>query len=109
MKKLRNMTIPQIQKCVGTTFIFRWDSDSIPAIVAAFVPGKGFTCLATESTSANGVEMRKDKNGEICLIGVHAEYHNLMEEASVRCREIRDTGEYLVPNDSGGSASCALS
>ncbi len=53
---MRNMTIPQVQKMVGTTFMY---------------------------------------------------HHDLMKEVSVRCREIRDTGEYHSVG--GGAASCALS
>ena len=109
---MRNMTIPQVQKMVGTPFVYFYsDGTSIDGVVAAFVPGKGLTCLATSDVGHQGGSkvLLKDKNGEICLIGIHAEHHNLMKEASIRMREIRDTGEYHVKTTNYGIASCALS
>lgn len=111
---MRNMTIPQVQKCVGTEFIYFFSSYdgevSLPAVIAAFVPGKGFTCLATDLIDSNGYDHsdRVDKHGNLCLIGLQKETsYELMEAASLRCREIRDTGEYHSVK--GGAASCSLS
>ena len=108
---MRNLTIPQIQALVGTEFIYTWEgiNDEIPAVIAAFDPKKGFTCLATKSTTNGGKVMPKDKNGEVCIIGLNVNHGNLMRDASIRCRIIRETGKYTSLQVTGGLASCALS
>ena len=45
---MKNMTIEEIKAMVGTEFIFVFSNRvEIPAVVAAFDPEVGFTCLAT--------------------------------------------------------------
>ena len=83
---------------------------NIEGVIAAFVPGKGFTCLATKEEDSDGtdISIHQDKNGEICLTGLHTERHDLMREASKRCRSIRSTGRWYVA-PSFGSVACGLS
>lgn len=110
---MRNMTIPQVQKMVGTTYLHTMgDGSYLPGVIAAFVPNEGFTCLATSLIASDGYDFSSDvnDNGELCLTGLSASDSDFMEAVSLRCREIRDTGAFIIPpTSSGGYASCSIS
>ena len=73
---MRNPTDQEIRAMVGTEFIYIFsDHAEIPAIVAAFDPEIGFTCLATDTIDSVGDDLShlSDENGNICLIGQNSE------------------------------------
>lgn len=104
------MTIEEMRAMVGTEFTYVFeDSDTIPAVVAAFDPEIGFTCLATEVITDSGEDFTGalDENGNLCLIGVPAKATYFLHEVSVRLREIKATGAYRNLAESG-KPSCSF-
>lgn len=75
MNKTYDEKVAKIKKSVGTEYLY--DSGEgmgyvLPAVVAAFDPEIGFTCLATHHIDEGGHDWSRneDKNGNICLIGL---------------------------------------
>ena len=114
-------TVDKIRKMVGTEFAYIFsDRSEIPAVVAAFDPKIGFTCLATSLTDSHGDDHsnRVDQNGNFCLTGYSAQ--NLNEEdvcSSVlfMIKSIQCLGYYKINSEDGfghrhpgGSARCSF-
>lgn len=73
---MRNMTYEEIKEIVGTEFTYVFEDNSeIPAVVAAFDPAIGVTCLATALIDSFGHDFSHnlDANGNLCLVAYNAE------------------------------------
>jgi hypothetical protein len=69
---MKTYTNDEIKAMVGTEFIYVFASGAyIPAVIVAYDPEIGFTCLATKLVSSTGYDMsdQVDENGNLCLVG----------------------------------------
>ena len=88
------MTEQDGRKMEGTEFIYIVEGDCIKCYVKKFDPAVGFTCMALEEETTNGVKLDTDENGESCIIGFDFSNSNhLLSDALADLKEIRDTGE----------------
>lgn len=115
---MKPMTTEEIKAMIGTEFLYIFHNyDSIPAIVAAYDPKIGFTCLATSLFTRDGFsfENKQDKNGNVCLIGISCTDSNFIKAPSAILRTIKYLGYYNTKtlygydrSDTCGSASCSF-
>lgn len=119
---MRNMTDAEIKKMVGIEFLYVFsDRSEIPAVVAAFDPKIGFTCLATDTISSTGQDLSHmlDRNKNICLVGYSSNKLSMphkRREVSFILRSIKNLGHYKVYSDEGfgyiahrpGGAHCSF-
>jgi hypothetical protein len=98
---MKTYTHEEIKSMVGTEFIFTEGDDQVNAIIAAFDPDTGFTCLAMDDVTARGtsLDFLKDKNGNICLVGLDKELHysshsDFIKEVSLCLNQIRYLGYF---------------
>lgn len=85
-----------VSKMVGTEFLYKTrDGDTIPAIIAAFDPKIGFTCLATAMVTGEGVEISDrdlDENGNLCLISYTPKKSNFKKDITHCLNAVKKTG-----------------
>ncbi|MCK4787449.1 MAG: hypothetical protein KAV87_27070 [Desulfobacteraceae bacterium] len=74
------MSNEEIKAMVGTEFIYVFnDHAEIPAIIAAFDPAIGFTCLATSLIDSLGDDLSEvaDDDGNLCIFSLSPEIHRV--------------------------------
>jgi hypothetical protein len=118
---MKTYTHEEIKAMVGTEFKYVFsDRSEIKAMVAAFDPEIGFTCLATSLIDSSGRDWSDDvdENGNVCLLGYHRSDldDGGLAEISFILRSIKHLGYYVIHSDTGfgdsykngGDASCAF-
>jgi hypothetical protein len=122
---MRIMTVEEIKAMVGTEFVYVFeDGDGIPAVVAAFDPKKGLTCLATTSETTSGIDFSNlaDANGNICIAsferGVYENDESFLDMVSRELRIVKlmgymsstkaKIGRVVDPTSDWGDPLCAL-
>ena len=116
---MEDMTNEQIKEMVGTEYLYVFlDHSEVPAVVAAFDPEIGLTCLATDIETSTGEDIlwMKDENGNICLTGYTAvQIQQARKSLSRTLRSIKILGYYKAfsskgfgSSGGGGSATCSF-
>ena len=104
---MKNMTDEQIKAMVGTEFLYILGSrTTFPAVIAAFDPKIGLTCLAISLIDSNGEDCSHDvdDNGNLCLVGYDSEElknRDSRAKISFTLRSIKHLGQYIADSSGG--------